>query len=225
MNLQPLAPDEWAELRERMLPWWGPHGMPATILTFGESGTGKELLARAIHNTSLRKQRALVKINCAALPANLIESELFGHEKGAFTGALTSKRGRFDLADGGTLFLDEIGDFPLDLQAKILRVLQEKKISPVGSTQEIEVDTRLIFATHRNLEEMVQAGDFREDLWFRLAVFPIELAPLRERLDRAGYAVSIKVGFDKDPVSAISNLVRDSAIDLIAMSRAGGSAV
>ncbi len=153
----------------------------ATVLILGETGTGKELIARALHTTSLRKERPLVKVNCAALPANLIESEIFGHEKGAFTGALSRKQGRFELADRGTIFLDEIGDLPLDLQAKLLRVLQEGEFERVGGTQTIKVDVRVMAATNRNLEESTRSGAFREDLFYRLNVFPITLPPLRER--------------------------------------------
>lgn len=153
----------------------------ATVLILGESGTGKELLARAIHNISLRNQRTLVKINCAALPANLIESELFGHEKGAFTGAVGQKVGRFELADGGTIFLDEIGEVPIELQSKLLRVLQEGEFERLGGTKTLKVNARVIAATNRNLESEVADGNFRADLYYRLNVFPINSLPLRER--------------------------------------------
>lgn len=153
----------------------------ATVLILGESGTGKELLARAIHNISKRSNRPLVKVNCAVLPANLIESELFGHEKGAFTGAIAKKIGRFELADGGTLFLDEIGELPLELQAKILRALQEGEFDRLGSTNTIKVDVRVIAATNRDLQKEVDEGSFRADLFYRLNVFPVYSIPLRER--------------------------------------------
>ena len=152
-----------------------------TVLINGETGTGKELLAQSIHQLSDRSEKPLIKINCAVLPENLIESELFGHEKGAFTGAVKQKKGRFELADGGTLFLDEVGEMPLDLQAKLLRVLQEDEFERVGGTTTIKVDVRLIAATNRNLEDMVAEGRFRADLYYRLNVFPITNMPLRDR--------------------------------------------
>jgi PAS domain S-box-containing protein len=153
----------------------------ATVLILGESGTGKELIARAVHNLSKRKGRPLVKVNCAALPSNLIESELFGHERGAFTGALNKRIGRFELADGGTIFLDEIGEMPIDLQSKLLRVLQEGEFERLGSARTVTVDVRVIAATNRNLQQEIENGNFREDLYYRLNVFPINVPPLRER--------------------------------------------
>jgi len=153
----------------------------ATVLLRGESGTGKELLARAIHHNSPRAGGPFIRINCAALPQTLLESELFGHEKGAFTGATATKKGRFELADSGTLFLDEIGDLPLDLQAKLLRVLQERSFERVGGTQTVAVDVRIVAATHQDLEAAIAAGKFREDLYYRLNVVPVVLPPLRER--------------------------------------------
>ena len=154
-----------------------------TVLILGETGTGKELVARALHNASLHDKRPLVKVNCAALPSNLIESELFGHERGAYTGAQTARSGRFEVADGGTLFLDEIGELPLDLQAKLLGVLQDGEFQRLGSSRTIKVNVRVIAATNRNLQEEVRKGQFREDLFYRLNVFPITVPPLRERTD------------------------------------------
>jgi transcriptional regulator with PAS, ATPase and Fis domain len=153
----------------------------ATVLIMGESGTGKELVATSIHENSLRKSRPFIKLNCAAIPAELLESELFGHEKGAFTGATKFKPGKFDMADKGTLFLDEIGDMPLKLQSKILRVIQEKEFYRVGGSNTVKVDVRFIASTNQNLEKMVQDGAFREDLYYRLNVFTLHLPPLRER--------------------------------------------
>ena len=154
-----------------------------TVLVLGETGTGKELVARAIHGLSPRKDRALVKVNCATLPANLIESELFGHEKGAFTGAHARQLGRFEVADGATLFLDEIGELPLELQPKLLQVIQDGEFERLGGSGTIKVDVRVIAATNRNLEEEVSRGRFREDLWYRLNIFPITVPPLRERME------------------------------------------
>jgi formate hydrogenlyase transcriptional activator len=153
----------------------------STVLLQGETGTGKELIARAIHNISSRCGRPYIKLNCAAIPFDLLESELFGHEKGAFTGAIAQKTGRFEMADKGTLFLDEVGDISLALQSKLLRVLQEQEFERLGSTRTHQVDVRLVAATNRNLVDMVKRNEFRSDLYYRLNVFPIALPPLRER--------------------------------------------
>ncbi len=155
----------------------------ATVLILGESGTGKEVVARNLHYHSPRRSKPFVPINCGAIPGELLESELFGHEKGAFTGAISARQGRFEMAEGGTLFLDEIGDMPMPMQVKLLRVLQERTFERVGGTKLIEADVRIVAATHRNLEDMIQEGTFREDLYYRLQVFPIEMPPLRARVD------------------------------------------
>jgi sigma-54 specific flagellar transcriptional regulator A len=155
----------------------------ASVLLLGETGTGKEVVARNIHYHSARRAGPFVAVNCGAIPAELLESELFGHEKGAFTGALTSRKGRFELAAGGTLFLDEIGDMPLDMQVKILRVLQERSFERLGGARSLQADVRIVAATHRDLEAMIAAGTFREDLYYRLNVVPIEIPPLRERIE------------------------------------------
>jgi formate hydrogenlyase transcriptional activator len=155
----------------------------STVLILGETGTGKELIARAIHKLSSRRHRSLVRADCASIPSGLLESELFGHEKGAFTGAIARNIGRFELADGGTLFLDETGDIPLELQSKLLRVLQEQELERLGSTRTLRVDFRLVAATNRDLVQMVEQGQFRRDLYYRLNVFPIEIPALRDRLE------------------------------------------
>ena len=152
-----------------------------SVLLLGASGTGKELLAKGLHESSERRDRAFVAINCAAIPENLLESELFGHEKGAFTGAVRTTEGKIELADGGTLFLDEVGDIPLPLQVKLLRFLQERTIERIGGRKEIAVDTRIVCATHQNLEKMIQEGSFREDLYYRLAEIVVTIPSLRER--------------------------------------------
>lgn len=186
----------------------------STVLILGESGTGKELIATTIHYQSSRSNKPLVKVNCAALPEGLIESELFGHERGAFTGAVKRKPGRFELADGGTIFLDEIGDIPLLTQAKILRVIQERQFERIGGTATLNVDVRIIAATNKNLEEAVKAGQFREDLYYRLNVIPIPLPALRERkedipslveffMDKYRKKLSKNVGFSKGAVDQL----------------------
>src|SRR5215813_7718947 len=166
----------------------------STVLVLGETGTGKELIARALHNNSRRCERPFMKLNCSAIPSELLESELFGHEKGAFTGAHTQKVGRFEMADTGTLFLDEIGDMPLALQPKILRVLQEQEFERLGSCRTHRVSVRMIAATNRNLDEMVSRNEFRCDLYYRLNVFPIAIPPLRERREDVALLVAHFVG-------------------------------
>lgn len=155
----------------------------STVLLHGDTGTGKELIARAVHNLSSRRDRAFVRMNCAAIPSGLLESELFGHEKGAFTGALIQRKGRFELADRGSLFLDEIGDISMELQPKLLRAVQEQEFERLGSIRTIQVDVRIIAATHRTLPDMIRDGRFREDLFYRLNVFPVHVPPLRERTE------------------------------------------
>jgi formate hydrogenlyase transcriptional activator len=187
----------------------------STALILGETGTGKELVARAIHNLSPRRDRPFVKVNCAAIPAGLIESELFGHERGAFTGAISRRIGRFEMADSGTLFLDEIGDIPAELQPKLLRVLQEQEFERVGNTKTTRVDVRIVAATSRDLPRMVASRDFRPDLYYRLNVFPVYVPALRDRLEDIPYLVrhfvehySVRAG------KCITN-VRSETMDLL----------
>jgi|SRR5450432_1092166 transcriptional regulator with GAF, ATPase, and Fis domain len=177
----------------------------STVLIEGETGTGKELIARAIHNLSPRRRRNFVRFNCAAIPLGLLESELFGHEKGAFTGAINRKIGRFELANDGTLFLDEIGDIPLELQAKLLRILQEQEFERLGSNQTQQVNVRLIAATHRDLKEMVNQKQFRSDLYFRLNIFPIAVPPLRLRKEDIPLLVKV---FANDCVRRMNRKVK-----------------
>ena len=189
----------------------------STVLLLGETGTGKELIARALHHRSRRKERPLVKLNCAAIPSGLLESELFGHERGAFTGAITQKGGRLELADQGTLFLDEVGDIPLELQPKLLRVVQEREFERLGSTRTTKVDARLVAATHRDLETMMAEDQFRSDLYYRLNVFPIRIPPLRERPEDIPalvrfftdkYARRMGKGIETIPPGALRKLMR-----------------
>jgi formate hydrogenlyase transcriptional activator len=187
----------------------------ATVLLHGETGTGKELVARAIHKLSRRRHRSFVCMNCAATPSGLLESDVFGHEKGAFTGALIQKKGRFELADGGTFFLDEIGDISLELQPKLLRAVQEQEFERLGSTRTIQVDVRMIAATHRSLREMVRDGSFREDLFYRLNVFPIEIPPLRERREDIPLLVNYFVSKLSKRMGKQINFIPDNAMDIL----------
>ena len=189
----------------------------ATVLLHGETGTGKELVARAIHKLSRRRHRSFVCMNCAATPSGLLESDVFGHEKGAFTGALIQKKGRLEVADGGTLFLDEIGDITLDLQPKLLRAVQEQEFERLGSTRTIHVDVRMIAATHRSLRDMVRNGSFREDLFYRLNVFPIEIPPLRERREDIPLLVNYFVSKISRRMGKQIKSIPDYAMELLTM--------
>lgn len=186
----------------------------STVLILGETGTGKELIARAIHKGSRRAGRAFIRVNCAAIPQSLIASELFGHEKGAFTGALQRRLGRFEAADGGTIFLDEIGDLPAETQIALLRVLQERELERVGSSHPISVDVRVLAATNRNLEEEVERGTFREDLFYRLNVFPISIPPLRERVEDIPVLVEYVVGRYAKKAGKHFRSIKRSTLDL-----------
>ena len=190
----------------------------ATVLLHGETGTGKELVARAIHKVSRRRHRSFVCMNCAATPSGLLESDVFGHEKGAFTGALIQKKGRLEMADGGTLFLDEIGDISLELQPKLLRAVQEQEFERLGSTRTIQVDVRMIAATHRSLREMVRNGTFREDLFYRLNVFPIEIPPLRERREDIPLLVNYFVSKISRRMGKQIKSIPDHAMELLVRS-------
>jgi len=187
----------------------------STVLLRGETGTGKELVAHAIHINSPREEKPFVRVNCAALAPGVLESELFGHEKGSFTGALERRRGRFELADGGTLFLDEVGDLPMEVQIKLLRTLQERELERVGGSETIKIDVRVVSATNRNLEKMIEDGEFREDLYYRLNVFPINLPPLRDRLDDLPVLVNHFISkFSRQMSVAPSSLSADGAAKL-----------
>jgi two-component system, NtrC family, response regulator HydG len=185
----------------------------ASVLITGESGTGKEMFARAVHNRSKRSAKPFVAVNCAALPENLIESELFGHEKGAFTGAIDSRVGRFELADGGTIFLDEIGELPLNLQSKLLRVLQQRSFERVGGIKAVNVDVRVLAATNRDLQVAAKEGGFREDLFFRLNVVPIDIPPLRERREDIEPLLNFFLKAFSEKMAMEMKKVHDRALD------------
>ena len=187
----------------------------ASVMLLGETGTGKELFARAIHNMSLRKDRPLVKVDCATLPSNLIESELFGREKGAFTGSQERQIGRFEFADGSTIFLDEIGELPLELQTKLLRVIQDGEFERLGSNLPIKVDVRIITATNRNLENEIINGNFRQDLWYRLNVFPITLPPLRQRVEDIPLLVHEFVNRFSKKIGKVISKIPDNSMDAL----------
>jgi formate hydrogenlyase transcriptional activator len=187
----------------------------STVLLLGETGTGKELIARAIHNCSSRRSQSFVKLNCAAIPSGLLESELFGHERGAFTGAITQKVGRIELADQGSLFLDEIGDIPLELQPKLLRVLQEREFERLGSTRTRRVDVRVVAATHRDLEGMILEKEFRSDLYYRLNVVPIFLPPLRKRPEDIPLLVQHFVGKFANKVGKTIDMISSDTMDAL----------
>jgi formate hydrogenlyase transcriptional activator len=188
----------------------------STVLVYGETGTGKELIARMIHERSRRREHSLVKMNCAAIPLGLLESELFGHERGAFTGAIAQRLGRLEMANKGTLFLDEIGDIPLELQPKLLRVLQEHEFERLGSAHTVRVDIRLIAATHCNLAKMVGEGKFRADLFYRLNVFPITVPPLRERPTDVGLLVQHFVRLFAERMDKEINVIPEKTMDRLA---------
>ncbi len=189
----------------------------ATVLIRGESGVGKEMIADAIHFNSSRVNKEFIKVNCAALPESLIESELFGHEKGAFTGAQAMRKGRFEMADGGTIFLDEIGDLPAQTQIKLLRILQEREFERLGSSKPIKIDVRIVCATNRNLEELITKGDFREDLYYRINVFPVFLPPLRERINDIPALVDHFIGEYNRKNNARIRRISSAAIDILMM--------